>query len=173
MLRVSAVLLVAGCVVVTPAIVGAQSAPAIERSWVVEGGVGHAEFADSPPVPHSVFGVGTRVYLTPRLAFGPEFTLMRGSGEHRDTFLTGNVSWDLRSRVPGARVNLVPFVLGGVGIMSSTDSVGTGTYSSTEGAFTAGGGLRLESASGLYVAPDVRIGWELHWRAGVTIGFRK
>lgn len=173
MFRVSAVVLVAAWVVATPAIVEAQSAPAADRSWLVEAGVGHAEFADSPPMPHSVFGVSTRVYLTPRLAIGPEFALMRGSGEHRDTFLTGNVSWDLRPRMPEARLNLVPFVLGGLGVMSLTDSVGTGTYSSTEGAFTAGGGLRLESASGLYVAPEVRIGWELHWRAGVTIGFRK
>lgn len=173
MSRVSLWVLLAGIGVVTPVVAGAQTTPAIERPWVVEGGAGHAEFADSPPVPHTLVGVGTRVYVTERLAIGPEFTWMRGPGQHRDTFLTGNVTWDLRGRTPGSRLTIVPYLLGGGGFMSQTTEVGTGTFSSTEGAFTAGGGLRIESSRGLYIAPELRVGAELHWRAGVMIGFRK
>lgn len=174
MFRLSAWIVVMGVAVAVPAVAGAQGPSTAERPWLVEGGVGHAEFADSPPVPHTVVGVGTRVYVTPRLAVGPEFTWMRGPGLDRDTFLTGNVTWDLRSAAPSAPVRFVPYLLAGGGMMSHTGEIGNGgTFSSTEGTFTAGGGLRLQSSRGFYVATELRLGWETHWRAGVVVGFRK
>lgn len=172
MRRVWPLLFFVGLGVVAPSAVEAQNAPAA-RPWLIEGVIGHAEFADSPPVPHSVVGAGARVYVTPRLAIGPELAVMNGPGRHRDTFLTGNITWDFRAPSTTRRVGVVPYLIAGGGITSITDEVGTGLYSSTEGAFTAGAGLRIESPLGLYVAPEVRVGWELHWRAGVMIGWRK
>jgi hypothetical protein len=47
-----------------------------------------------------------------------------------------------------------------------------GDYTSTEGAFTAGGGVRTLLGDRIILGGDVRIGWELHIRVGGTIGVR-
>jgi hypothetical protein len=152
----------------------AQPAASAEgRGFVLEASAGHAEFADSPPVPHSVFSAGGRVYLSRRLALGPELTVMRGSGIDRDTFLTANATFDLLVPPPARPVQVVPYLIGGLGFVSMTTQVGTGPYSSSEGTFTTGAGVRVASRQGWFVAPEVRIGWELHWRAGVQVGFRR
>ena len=141
------------------------------RPFVLEASVGHAEFVDSPPVPHSVYSAGGRVYVSRRVALGPELTVMRGPGIDRDTFLTANATFGLLDPAPTRPLLVVPYLIGGVGVVSMTTQVGTGPYSSSEGTFTTGAGVRVASRQGWFIAPEVRIGWELHWRAGVQIGY--
>ena len=44
------------------------------------------------------------------------------------------------------------------------------TFTSREGALTAGGGLRARLGDRVSAGVDVRVGWELHVRAGASIG---
>jgi hypothetical protein len=43
---------------------------------------------------------------------------------------------------------------------------------STEGAFTAGGGVRARVSRRISVGLDARVGWETHVRVGGTVGIR-
>jgi len=135
---------------------------------VVEAGGGYAAFVDDAPIQHGVVQGSGRMFLTPRVAVGPEFTYMRGPGADRDWFLTGNATIDLVS--PARPILLRPYVVAGAGVTHMTTGVGTGKYSSGEGTFTAGGGARIAAGNRWYVAPELRVGWELHWRATVTVG---
>jgi hypothetical protein len=47
-----------------------------------------------------------------------------------------------------------------------------GTFTSTEGSFTAGGGVRGLVADRVIVGVDARVGWELHLRIAGVIGWR-
>jgi hypothetical protein len=161
--------LMTGLVVMMVSVPAAAQGPSGSGRLLAEASVGHAAFIDSPPVPHVVVAAAARVYVAPRLAIGPEVTWMRGPGADRDTFITGNATWDLRA--PSSdRGSVVPYLVGGGGLMRHTGEVGTGLFTSTEATFTAGGGLRLTSRSGWFVAPEVRLGWELHRRVGVVVG---
>lgn len=135
---------------------------------LVEVGGGGAAFVDDAPIHHFVVQGSGRIFVTPRVAVGPEFTYMRGPDADRDWFLTGNVTIDL---VSAARpVSLRPYVVAGAGLTHMTTDVGTGTFSSDEGTFTAGAGARIVAGRRWYVSPEFRVGWELHWRATLTVG---
>ncbi|MEO8481172.1 MAG: hypothetical protein ABI634_03115 [Acidobacteriota bacterium] len=135
---------------------------------LAEIGGGYASFVDDSPIPHGVVQGSARGYITPRLAIGPEFTYMRGPGSDRDWFLTGNLTVDLLP--PERPAVLRPYVIAGGGVTHMMTRVGTGPFSSNEGTFTAGAGARIPAARGWYLAPEFRLGWELHWRANVTVG---
>lgn len=162
---VTGAVIVAGALVMWPGLAAAG-----ERRVVVEGHVGSASFVDNAPIRHDVFGGSARVYVTPRLALGPEVTFMRGPGIDRDWVFTGNATLDLVDASSGHRA-LVPYLIGGGGFTRMTTEVGTGPYTSGEGALTAGGGLRITPTGRWFIAPEFRLGWELHWRAGITLGF--
>lgn len=138
------------------------------RTGAVEGIGGYAGFLDESVMHHSVLGGAARVYLLPRVAVGPELVYMKGPGDDRDVVLTGNVTFDF---LRGPRV-VTPFLVAGAGIFSHSDRFGSQTFSSTEGSFTAGGGVRIPIGQRLYVAPELRIGWEPHYRVSVAVGWR-
>jgi hypothetical protein len=162
----TAKLLVVCCV----CLIWASLASAQQRGprMLVEGGVGYAAFVDESPIPHGVVQGSVRGRLTPRVTVGPEFTYMRGPGADRDWFLTGNATIDLLAPTRAAVVR--PYVVAGAGGTHMSTRVGTGAYSSSEGAFTAGVGARIVAARRWYLAPEFRIGWELHWRLTATVG---
>ncbi len=145
----------------------APSALAQGRAGAAEGFAGFAGFLDESIIPHSVLGGAARWYLLPRVAVGPELVYMKGPGDDRDLVLTGNVTFDLSS---GPRVR--PFLVAGGGIFRHSDRFGAQTFSSTEGSFTGGGGVRIPLGERLYVAPEFRIGWEPHYRVSVAVGWR-
>ena len=58
----------------------------------------------------------------------------------------------------------------GGGFFRHTDRFLTGTYSTTEGAYTAGLGMRTWVNERVFVAGDARIGWEAHFRLAATVG---
>jgi len=136
---------------------------------LVEGGGGYASFVDDSPISHGVVQGSARWFLGSRVAVGPEVTYMRGPDSDRDWLVTGNVTIDAFRR-SGAPRRVRPYIVAGAGLMHSTLPVGIGSFSSSEGAFTAGGGARITATRGWYLAPEVRLGWELHWRTGVTVG---
>jgi len=158
-------------IAVAASVLAASAAGAQESARVaVEGHAGRAWFADEGAIRHDVVAVGVRGYFTPRLAAGPELTYMRGPGIDRDWVLTGNLTFDVLDTHTRFR-RVVPYLLVGGGYTHVRLAVGTGPYTYEEGAVTGGGGVRMSSRSGWYVAPEFRLGWELHARAGVTIGW--
>jgi hypothetical protein len=140
------------------------------RHGVIEGGGGYASFVDDSPMRHGVVQGSGRFYVSSRVAVGPEFAYMRGPKADRKWFLTGNATIDLLPRTRQTRVRT--YAIAGGGVTQMMTRVGTGPYSSAEGTFTAGVGARIAAASRWYVAPELRLGWELHWRADVVVGRR-
>ena len=91
----------------------ARPAPAVEFL------AGYAGFVDDATIDHAIAGTAVRVYLTPRLAIGPEFVYMWGPNWDRDLFLTGNLTFDLLPPRRAAR-RVTPFLVAGGGLSSST-----------------------------------------------------
>ena len=143
-----------------------RPAPAVEFL------VGYAGFVDDATIDHAIVGAAGRVYLTPRVAVGPEFVYMRGPDSDRDLFLTGNLTFDVLPPRAGRPRRVTPFLVAGGGFFQHSDRFGSSTFTSYEGAFTAGGGVRGWITKRVYALADVRFGWELHARvnAGVGIG---
>lgn len=138
------------------------------RSAAAEGFAGYAGFVDEEIIGHTVFGGAARWYLLPRLAVGPELVYMIGPGDDRDLVFTGNVTFDFLA-APHA---VTPFLVAGGGIFRHSDKFGGRSFSSTEGSFTGGGGVRIPVGERLYVAPEFRIGWEPHYRFSVAVGWK-
>jgi hypothetical protein len=141
---------------------------------ILEGAVGLASFVDDAPIEYGYFGGSDRAYLTPRIAVGPEFIYMNGPDGAHQWHLTGNVSVDLVRDVVlnGRRPRVVPYVIAAGGFQRMTTQVGTGPFTSSEGSVSGGVGARVALGERLFVAPEFRLGWELHYRFGATIGGR-
>jgi hypothetical protein len=152
----------------------AQSGLASRPPAAVEAFAGYAGFVDESLIEHAVLGTSARIYLTPRIALGPELAYMRGPGADRDLFLTGNLTFDLLSPRQGRPRRVSPFLVAGGGFMRHSDSFGAGTFSSSEGAVTGGGGVRVRLNDRAYAVADFRVGWEPHVRVtggiGVSLG---
>jgi hypothetical protein len=139
---------------------GQRPVPAVELT------AGYAGFVDDATIDHTLIGGAVRFHLLPRISVGPEIQYMIGPDDDRDLILTGNVILDVLP--PDRRVT--PFLVAGGGFFRHSDRFGATSFSSSEGAFTAGGGVRGWLNDRVYVAGDFRIGWELHYRIAGTIG---
>jgi hypothetical protein len=147
---------------------GATEAAAQDRRPIaIEGAVGWAGFADDATKHHTVIGVGARLPIGRRISVGPEVFFANGSTED-DTFVLGSVWVDLGPSPEAARV--VPYVVLGAGYMRHDQRFGGRQFSSGEGSFSAGGGVRGHLNDRLYVGADARIGWELHLRVTAHVG---
>lgn len=138
----------------------------------IEGFAGWAGFVDNATIHHWLAGAGGRYYLTPRLGVGPEFAIMSGPGSDRDLMLTGNLTVDLLAPTVAGTPSVTPFFVAGGGLFQHRQRFGSVNFSSTEGSFTGGAGLRFRLGDRVYAVPEVRFGWELHTRISLAIGFR-
>ena len=84
--------------------------------------------------------------------------------------LTGNATFDLVAPASGGPRRTTPFLAVGRGVFQTRESFFGGTFTSSEGAFTAGGGVRALVSDRVTVGIDVRAGWELHLRVNGTVG---
>jgi hypothetical protein len=132
-------------------------------------GGGWAGFIDDSMIDHAVVSGALRVHLTPRISVGPEITYMIGPDEDRDLFITGNLTFDF-IRVERQMPLVRPYVVVGGGYMQHRNRFGD-AFVAHEGAFTAGGGIRVRISDRLSVAPEARLGWEPHVRLGATVSF--
>lgn len=131
---------------------------------------GYAGFVDDATIDHAAFGGAARVYVTPRIAVGPEVVYLRGPGSDRDVIATGNLTFDLLRPTQGRPPRVSPFLVGGVGFFRHSEKFSGVDFSSTEGAFTGGGGVRAWFTDRVYGLVDVRVGWELHGRVNGAVG---
>jgi len=144
----------------------AQGRPAAEITS------GAAGFVDDGFVFEPLLGVGARLPISPRVSIGPEVVYMWGEQTIRDLMVTGNVWFDFLSPSGGRVPRATPYVVAGAGVFHQSSKYFGQTFSSTEGGFTAGGGARVWLGPSVYVAPELRIGWEPHIRATVTVGIK-
>ena len=163
--RLCVVAFVGALILAIPSQVGAQArpAPAIDLF------AGWTGFADDGIVSETQFGAAARWYVTPRLSVGPEFVHIAGES-HSHQILTGNLTFDFVSPTRPGRV--VPFVVVGAGLFRTSESFPQSSFASSEGAFTAGGGIRYAATRRVSVGIDARVGWELHTRVTGLVSIR-
>jgi hypothetical protein len=148
---------------------------AASSQTVVDVGAGWAGFVDDAMIHHAVIGGGVRAPLTPRVSVGPEIVYMRGPGDDRDLFFTGNLTFDLLGGPPGTPPMVTPFLTAGAGVFRHRDRIGPHVVSSWEGAVTGGGGVRARLSPRIQAFVDARLGWELHLRftGGIGVALRR
>jgi hypothetical protein len=128
-------------------------------------------FADDGVVTEPFAGGTVRFYLLPRVSIGPEVAYISGEG-HSHLMLTGNVVFDVLAPAGGTPRPITPFVVVGGGLFRTREQFPFGeTYTSSDGAFTAGGGVRALIGRQVLVGAEARIGWELHIRLNGFVGF--
>jgi hypothetical protein len=154
------------CIVV-PRTTSAQDRPPLE----VEFSAGWVGFADDGIADEGMTGGAGRFYLLPRVGVGPEIIFIDGAN-HSHVVLTGNVTWDLLAPAAGRPGSIVPFVVAGVGMFQTRETFPAGPFTSREGAFTAGGGIRAALGDRFFAGVEARIGWETHLRINGFGGLR-
>jgi hypothetical protein len=139
---------------------------------VVEVAGGTLLFADDGIVAEPFVGGTARFYVSPRVSVGPEIAFVDGEN-HSHLMVTGNVTFDFLAPVHGEPRPLTPFALVGGGLFRTRESFpNQQDFTSKEGAFTAGGGLRVALGRRLVAGAEVRVGWELHTRLNGFVGVR-
>jgi hypothetical protein len=138
---------------------------------VAEIHVGTLLFADDAVVTENFIGGAGRFYLLPRIAVGPEIAYISGE-RHSHLMLTGNMTIDLLSPVNGRSARVTPFLVAGGGLFRTREEFFNDIATHTEGAFTAGGGVRARVGEIVTVGGEVRVGWELHLRFNALVGVR-
>ena len=140
------------------------------RGPAAEFAVGWVGFADDGIVSEGLVGGRARWYVLPRLSVGPEIVYLNGEN-HTHLTVTGNLTWDLLT-VNSRPSRITPFVIVGAGVFQTRETFFTGTFTSSEGAVTAGGGVRAAVGDRITVGVETRIGWELHVRVNGSLGVR-
>ena len=163
----------------TLVIAAAWSSEAQERGVAsVEFVTGYAGYVDEAWDHRVMTGGVVRFAVTPRFTVGPEVVYLHGSNGSHEVTVTGTITYDL-FRSAGKRP-VAPFVVFGAGWIRQSSLVGGGPgvpglfpFSSSEGTVSGGIGARIAVGRGLFIAPDVRLGWEPETRLTVTVGWRR
>jgi len=140
--------------------------------------IGASDFCDdNGACPHFVVGTALRIHLSRHWSIEPEFNYMRRSSNDEDYVFQPNVVYEFNSR--GSR--FVPYLIGGVGVIkhksvyNGSDFVTSAPTrydtSYTTWSASAGAGLKVFVTKRLFVAPEVRIGYQPYTRATVGIGY--
>jgi len=147
-----------------PGLAAAQELP----GRVIEVSGGFAGFVDESIVKHGTLGTAVRWNLGRHLSVGPEIVYMNGGPGDQDLFLTGKLVVDF---MPARAVS--PYFVADGGLMvSRLTFVRAADFWYREGAVSFGGGARINLTPRMFVAPEVRIGWEPHIRFTATLGWR-
>lgn len=132
---------------------------------------GWVGFADDAIVSEALVGGAARWYLLPRLSVGPELVYIHGTN-HSHLVVTGNVTWDVRAPMNGRPRAITPFLVAGGGVFQTRERFFNGSYTSSEGAFTAGGGVRARVGDRVTLGFEMRAGWEPHIRINGLVGLQ-
>ena len=110
---------------------------------IVEAVVGQSGFIDEAWDYFGTIGGGVRVFITPRLAIGPEVAYLSGEFDASNLTVTANMTFDI---VPDdGRRRVVPYLVAGGGYLRQKTLVGGGPgstalvpFTSSEGTMSAG-----------------------------------
>ena len=151
----------------TPIAATAQDRPG-PAAELAAGWVG---FADDGIVSESQVGGAARCYLLRRVSVGPELVYIHGA-HHSHLVVTGNVTWDVLAPTNRRPHRVTPFLVAGGGVFQTREHFFDGIYTSSEGAFTAGGGVRAFVGDRVTVGLEMRLGWEPHIRICGLLGLQ-
>jgi len=146
-----------------------RAAPQDRPGAAIDIAAGWVGFPDEGIVSEGLLGGAARWYLLPRVSVGPELVYVRGTN-HNHLVATANITWDLRAPVNGRPAAITPFLVAGGGVFQTRERFFNGTFRSSEGAFTAGGGVRALVGDRVTVGLDLRAGWETHIRINGVVG---
>jgi hypothetical protein len=158
------------------ALIGApltRTASAQERpAPVVELAAGTLLFPDDGAVSEGFAGSTVRFYLLPRVSVGPEVAYIVGEN-HSHLMLTGNMTFDFVRPINRQPRRVTPFAVVGGGLFQSRQSFPRDRdFTASEGAFTAGGGVRVKVGDRVLAGAEARVGWELHLRLNGLVAVR-
>ena len=165
--RVLRIAAIAALVAALPPPAAAQERPAP----VAELHGGALVFADDGFPRENFLGGAARLYVLPRVSVGPELAYISGRN-HSHLMLTGNVTFDVLSPSNGRPAPVTPFIVAGGGLFQTREQFTRERFTSAEGAFTAGGGVRALIGDLVTVGGEVRVGWELHLRVSALVGIQ-
>jgi opacity protein-like surface antigen len=134
------------------------------RTVELKGSAGYAGFEDEDNHFHA--GGSVRYYVTPRFSVEPEFQYLHGTNRHSDIMVVPNLNWDFRREG-----TVIPYLTGGVGWLRSSFGRFRPTFRSSETFFQIGAGVKIRANQHWFVAPEFRLGTELHARVGVALGY--
>ncbi len=138
---------------------------------VAEFAAGTLLFADDGVVPEGFVGGAARFHASPRISVGPEISYVQGE-RHSHLMVTANMTFDLIGPAGGEPAPVTPFIVAGGGLFRTRQQFPREIFTSTEGAFTAGGGVRARVGKSIFVGAEARIGWEMHIRVNGMVGVR-
>jgi hypothetical protein len=147
--------------------VGAQERPQPS----IDLAAGSLLFADDGIVKEGFLGGAARMYFTPRLSIGPEVAFIFGD-THSHVMVTGNLTCDVLAPVHGRPRLITPFLVAGGGLFRTQQQFISESFAHTEGAFTAGGGVRVRAGEKVSAGVEARLGWEAHLRINGFLAFR-
>ena len=159
----------------------AQPAPAQDKPGpIVEVLVGRSGFIDEAWDYFTTVGGAARVYVTPRLAIGPEVAYLTGTSGAREASnvsVTGTLTFEAKPDRHSPRV--VPYLVVAGGYLRQKTLVGRGPGSSeltpfisSEPTVSAGIGARITLGARAFIATEFRLGWEPETRIAVSVGIR-
>lgn len=135
-----------------------------ENSIEIKGALGYANFVDS--LPHFVAGGAARIRLFRGLGVQPELAYMYRSQQDRDFVLIPNLIWEFRRDG-----RIVPYAIGGAGLLNHRETWDAFNANVNAWIFQGGFGTKIFLNRKVFVAPEVRIGWEPHIRITGTFGY--
>lgn len=140
--------------------------PAQRPPHEIRGSAGLACFVDEAwcDVPHMAVGFTPHLYFSRSWSFAPEFLYARGSWDY-DLILLPSLAANLRSQ--GA---VRPYAIFGFGFLRHQD-LRFPSVSGTGWSLQGGIGVRIFVSPNVYVAPEMRLGWEPFFRLGATVGY--
>ena len=132
----------------------------------IKGTLGLTDFLDEAPLHHFLACSSVRIRIAGGLGLEPELTYLSRSEHDRDLLLIPNVVYELQRRG-----RIVPYFIGGAGLMRHFEKWGPLEWSGDWIYATGGFGTKLFLTRRLFVAPEVRIGWEPSLRISGTLGY--
>lgn len=138
---------------------------------VAEVAAGTFSFPDDGVVTENIVGSAGRYYVLPRISVGPEIAYVHGHN-HDHLMVTVNATVDFIRPAPQPG-RVIPFVVVGAGLFRTHETLPNApSFSSIEGAFTAGGGVRTHIRNRIFLGVEARVGWESHVRLNGLAGVR-
>jgi len=128
--------------------------------------MGWATFPDEGPLHHFTTGGSVRFRIIGGLGFAPELTYMYRSTADRDLLFIPNFVYEFRRNT-----KVVPYLIGGVGLLRHYEKYDHFEWAANGRTYGFGFGTKIFLNRRVFVAPEVRVGWEPFLRIGGSVGY--
>ncbi|HEU4434961.1 MAG TPA: outer membrane beta-barrel protein [Pyrinomonadaceae bacterium] len=133
----------------------------------VEGKVIFGTVTFGEDIDHTTVGAALRTYVTKRFSIETEYLYLRNGENDQDHLVQPSVAYDFAD--PAGR--LVPYVIGGAGVLHHKGAFFGASNSFTTWTASAGVGAKIFVTKNLFVSPELRLGREPTIRATINVGY--